>query len=398
MSNLAADYNLMAITNFDVLVVYSHRLAKSASSPADVTTPFAKKSDFANYNIAYSYLLAKCSENHVTAAFTTSADIIDAGTCSSYWLFLKGKWLKVVGVGYSNLIFDKFSPVSQLIKQKRKLLFSSPKVKPFNSPFLFSLFFDKYATYKKLKSYSIPTVPLAGRSEKQVSVSLQKLILKTEKHANINDFSNEVVLKDRHGAGGRSVFKFKKTDVKNILSIITKIPKTFVLQPFVKFDKGFEFRKSVSPTDIRLIFLNGKIIQTYLRIARKGDFRCNEHRGGRLVYVSQNIIPERITALSKEIVCLLGKDHSLFSLDFIVSNNGNFYLLEGNTGPGLDWNIHLKANEIQAKKLIRLIVGEIVSRTKPVTLAEKDYINEVAVLIPPEIPAVPVVPVEPTFI
>ena len=56
----------------------------------------------------------------------------------------------------------------------------------------------------------------------------------------------------------------------------------------------------------------------------------------------------------------LNKPDSMYALDFLVSNNGNIYLLEGNTGPGLDWNTSLKQNENEAKKLIRMVVNKFV--------------------------------------
>ncbi|GAF85510.1 unnamed protein product, partial [marine sediment metagenome] len=105
-----------------------------------------------------------------------------------------------------------------------------------------------------------------------------------------------------------------------------------------------------------------KIIQTYIRIAKKGDFRCNEHAGGLLKYISKSEILLEIKKVSKRIVDILNKKFSLYALDFIISNNGNIYLLEANTGPGLDWNLSVKENEIEAKKLIRIIIKEISRR------------------------------------
>jgi len=111
-----------------------------------------------------------------------------------------------------------------------------------------------------------------------------------------------------------------------------------------------------------LIYLGQKIVQTYVRIAKKGDFRCNEHAGGLLKYISKSEVPLGITAASKSIANTLNKKCSLFALDFITSNNGNVYLMEANTGPGLDWNLSIKENEIEAKKLMRIIIKEIARR------------------------------------
>jgi hypothetical protein len=239
----------MKINNLDVLVVYSHKLATSAKSSPNEVTPFAKGSKNEPYNFAYSYFLKTCLNNKLKAAFTTSSDIIGAGKCSSFWLFRNDTWLKIKETGYSTLIFDKFSPVTSLIKQKRKLLFSSRKVKPFNSPYLFNLFFDKHKTFKKLNKFSVPTVAVFGNTEKEVIKSLKKLDTIIQKHAYKNDFSNEVVVKDRRGAGGLSVFKFEKDNVKDILNVIKNVHKTFIFQPYVKSDRYpsyFSGRKNYS--------------------------------------------------------------------------------------------------------------------------------------------------------
>jgi len=385
----------MTINNFDVLIVYSHRIATSADSSSNKLTPFHKGSRNASYNLVYSYFLKTCQNHKLKAAFTTSSDVIGAGKCSSFWLYDAGNWIKVKKPGYSKLIFDRFPPVNKRIRDNRNLLFSSKKVKPFISPYLFGLFFDKHKTYKKLNKFCIPAVAVRGNTKINVIKSLKKLNKITEKHAYRKDFSDEIVMKDRFGAGGRSVFKFRKDNLRDIVRIAKKSYKTFIFQPFIKFDSGFRYQNSFSPTDIRLIFLGEKIIQTYIRIAKQGDFRCNEYKGGSLIYVSKKEIPEKITNLSKEIIEVLGNDNSLFSLDFIISNNKNIYLLEGNTGPGLDWNTSSKVNEIEAKKLIRIIVRELVKRTIAKTASKKVYRKEGNILAPATV-ATP--PTESTFI
>src|SRR3989344_6563413 len=145
-------WQIMTKDIFDVLIVYSDRLATSANSSPNKLTPFPKGSKNESYNLVYSYFLKICRNHKLKCAFTTSSDIVGAGKCSSFWLFEKGKWIKVKKAGYSKLIFDKFSPVNKRIKDSRDLLFSSEKVKPFNSPYLFDLFFDKYETDKKQPS------------------------------------------------------------------------------------------------------------------------------------------------------------------------------------------------------------------------------------------------------
>lgn len=360
-------------TIFDVLIVYSDRLADSASSLSeDVLAPFAEGKSYESYNVVYGYFLKVCQKNNLKAAFATSSDITGAGECNSYWLFEKNQWIKIRETCYSKVIFDKFSPINKRIKANRDLLFSSKEVKPFNNPYIFELFFDKQKAYKKLSTYSIPTVAIKNCTEKNINLACKSLKKIISEHAHPNDFSKEIVMKDRFGAGGRHVFKFKGSETGKIRETMKKNKRiSYIIQPFTKFDKGFFFQNSFVSTDIRLIYMGGKIIQTYIRMAKQDDFRCNEHQGGTLKYLPKKEIPQNVITYSNKIAKVLNNNSSLFTLDFLIGNSGNIYLLEGNTSPGLDWNLLLKENEIEAQKLIRLVVKELVGRVKSNSEAEQ---------------------------
>jgi len=353
------------LTSFDVLIVYTEKMAASASDNSVANaTPFPRHSRNESYNTVYAYFLEICQNFNLTAAFTTSADIIGPGFCRSFWKYADGHWSKVNSPCFSPLIFDKFSPIRRGIKSRRQLLFSGSNIKPFNDPDLFNIFFDKQLTYQKLASYSIPTVAVNDQTLKSIDTACAALTALLATHPGSADFSPDIIMKDRFGAGGRHVYKFKTDQSPNMLAVIKKNRRiSYIIQPFAKFDHGFSYHHHPASTDIRLIYLNGNIVQSYIRVAKPGDFRCNEHQGGQLTYLSLSEIPPALIARSNLIAGLLDNKCSLFSLDFIISNSGRAYLLEGNTGPGLDWNLSLIQNEIEAKKLIRLIVGEIAIRT-----------------------------------
>jgi glutathione synthase/RimK-type ligase-like ATP-grasp enzyme len=382
------------ITTFDLLIVYSERIATSANSLSEnVTAPFSKESGNESYNLVYSYFLKTCQRNNLKTAFTTSADIVGAGKCQGYWLFENETWIKTRKIGFSKLIFDKFSPTSKRIKANRNLLFSSGRVRPFNNPCLFNLCFDKQKTYNKLHKFSIPTVTIADSTRKEVDKECKALKGKIARHPYKDDFSDEIIMKDRFGAGGRNVYKFKAGQSNMMTTSMKKRKKiSFIIQPFVKFDKGFSYQNFSSSTDIRLIYLGKKIVQTYIRMAKKGDFRCNEHTGGLLTYIPKNQVPSKVVAVSRNITNILDNRFSLFALDFIISNNGNIYLLEANTGPGLDWNLSIKENEIESKKLIRIIIKEAVRRIS----SSKNISERKAVTASVNIPMASEYPVSPT--
>jgi glutathione synthase/RimK-type ligase-like ATP-grasp enzyme len=352
---------------FDALIVYSEKFSASAADRSTLNqTPFSDQLGNESYNVVYGYFLEISEKRKLKIALTTSADIIGAGLCKSFWSFKNNKWRKNNVLCFSNLIFDKFAPINDGIKARRKLLFSSQQVKPFNSSELFELFFDKQQTYQKLAKYAIPTIALNPLEKTLSSIqdATARLVKLVNQHSCADDFSSEIVMKDRFGAGGENVYKFTPAELENMLATVNQNPEvSFIIQPFVKFDQGFSYNNALVMTDIRFVYLGAKIVQSYIRIAKPGDFRCNEHLGGTLIYLPLTDIPKKLVNRANLIAQVLNDQSSLYALDFVMSDNGNIYFLEGNTMPGLDWNTSLKTNAIEAKKLIRLVVEEIATRT-----------------------------------
>jgi len=348
---------------FDVLVVYNSEAARSAGdSSYKGKKPFPLELGSESYNYTYKYFLKTCREYGLQAALTTSNDIVDNGTCKSYWLHDGKNWKKVRELCYSRHIFDKFSPTDQKKVEERARLFSSEQIQPFNSKTLSTLFADKLKTYNDLPYYSIPTVSIDSVDQVGVERALDKLNSMVATSSFSHDFSKALILKDRFGAGGNSIFKVTDNHQKSILDLCRDNPElSFVIQPFLEFEKGYSFQGKKSATDIRLIYQNGQMIQAYIRMAKTNDFRCNLHQGGTLIYIDPENVPKRVVNSSEKIVSRLGKE-SLFALDFAISDRGRVYLIEGNANPGINWDPHSKEDETMSKELIVAIVEEISNR------------------------------------
>lgn len=345
-------------TVLDVVIVYNHHSATGASAVSkNVTSPFLLTKD--THNKAYGYFLSSLKRSGLNAGFTTSSDIIGPGKFKSYWTYSHKAWVKHNEPCRSNQIFDKFSPTTNNGKELRKLMLSSKTVKAFTDSSLFDLFFDKLKTFKSLPSFSIPTVAIASSNHKTISFRLKLLQTQIDTHLHPADFSHTIIVKDRHGAGGNHIYKFCSNYIDSISKLVSANPKmSFIIQPFIHFDKGFKYQDKYASTDIRLIYFNGKVVTAYLRMAESGDFRCNQHQGGTLAYLSPDSLPSNVLAKADKIASILNKKQALFTLDFIVSNSGHSYLLEGNTGPGLTWDPTDQIDKLEAKKLINLIVKE----------------------------------------
>ncbi len=352
--------------DLDVMVVYSSNSATSASvSDAKSTHPFALNSAQSNYNASYAFFLDSCKEQGLRAGFTTSSDIIAPGTCQDFWTHKSGIWKKSLKKAYSQNIFDKISPISQVRRDERALLLSDKLVRPFNHRDLHNLFFDKLLTYTEFPNFMIPTVDVPSSLGSTVQKAIKQLESLKKQHSNSQDFKDSYILKDRFGAGGNYIFKITIHPVDQIVKILKKHSDVrFILQPFLNFDKGFTHKKTETATDIRLIFSRNKILQSYIRMAKIHDFRCNMHQGGKLVYVSQKEIPKKVRVVAKRLSKHINKPHSLYALDFAISNTGQVYCIEGNTGPGINWeaNKRITEDEEMSKQLILHIVNEFVQR------------------------------------
>ncbi len=348
---------------FDVLVVYSSKFAKSASSITNdnLALPFPKDTKYEVYNDVYAYFLNECKKNQITAVLSTSADITGPGKCKSYWKLQNNKWTPVKSPCYSQQIFEKFAPVNKTQLHRREVLFSAPYIKPFSDSYLFQVFSDKQKTYDFLSEYSIPTVSIKDNTPESIENAITELCELTSNHPNSKDFLSMYIMKDRLGAGGTNIYKIENNFYNNIRKIMNKNKNiSFVLQPFVSFDSGYKYMDLEGFTEIRFIYHGSKVVQNYIRVAQKDDFVCNNGQGG--IFINKKDIPKKIVSISKKINKKINKKNELYALDFIVSNNGNVYLLEANISPGIDWHPENPKNVKMNQKMIKVIVTELANR------------------------------------
>jgi glutathione synthase/RimK-type ligase-like ATP-grasp enzyme len=356
---------------FGIIVLYSEAIVHSAGDKKyGEKTPFSIKGRRGEYNDCYRYFLLKCKKMGIEAALVSSVDIIGPGLFQSFWTYDR-KWIRNDGQAYSRVIFDKFTPLSIDQKNKLKLLTSSKSVFVFNNKKIKDIFQNKLETYQYFEEYAIPTVEIIGASKPKIESAKRSLDKLSSKHKFNADFIHDYILKDNTGAGGFKIYKvdfdkysFKEIKKQHKLDKRSNAGLSYVLQAFIDCNHGFVFGKYEGMIDLRVIILKGKIIQTYIRIAKKGNFKCNAHQGGNVVYMPIDKIPTDVLAMTKKIMQKLKDnlniDHSLYALDFIRSNNGNLYFIEGNTNPGINWNYNNKIDVIKSKELIDYIIEELV--------------------------------------
>lgn len=340
---------------FDIMIVYDAALAFSAADNSyHGLAPFAIDGEHANCNIAYQYFIQYCKEQNLTAAFTTTNDVNAAGQFNSIWTYTDN-WERHQDIANGKVIFDKFS---NLFPRNRKAAnFLSAILKPlklFHNQAMRVLFDNKLETYLKFPNYTIPTVKIDVLTEENISQAKRALSVQCEHHPYRDDFQTNLVLKDQFGMGGTNIFKI--TNDNDFLHIPYNPLTHFILQPFIKAS-GFNIAHCAGDTDLRVIICNNIIIQSYMRIAKAGEFRANAQQGGRVVYLNLSQIPPEVLLMVGEIKQHLPSKTALYALDFIKSDHGHLYFIEGNNSPGINWFDH--EDETRAKQLIRIVVQNL---------------------------------------
>jgi ribosomal protein S6--L-glutamate ligase len=130
-----------------------------------------------------------------------------------------------------------------------------------------------------------------------------------------------MVMKLLQGAQGIGVMLgHDKSSVESVVSTLLNFDKDLILQEFVKESGG---------SDVRVLVVNGKVVASMRRQAKKGEFRANVHRGGSGEKVKR--LPKSYERVAVAAAKALGLD--IAGVDLLESAGGPL-LLEVNSSPG----------------------------------------------------------------
>ena len=234
------------------------------------------------------------------------------------WAYRDKKWQKIEKPIKPDLIFDKIAGKKDYELFDWKMTVGK-KTKIFNHPLFRALCDNKLNQYILFKEF-MPSSFLINN------------------HLELNDVlkkikSLRVVIKPFYGSGGFGIFIGTKND-----ALKQKIEFPVLVQEFIKSEKGIPgFSQKKMIADLRLVFINHKLIYALSRIAKKGSLFTNFHQGATAILVPKNKIPKSVNKIVQKIIdklSLFKKNN--YSLDFIFKNNGGPVLIEMNTTPGLD--------------------------------------------------------------
>ena len=236
-------------------------------------------------------------------------------------IFKKG-WIYDEALGWKQIfdfkadfIVDK-SPLTKKFESYKK--YFSRRHMILNPHYIEELCSDKLKTYNMFKVF----VPLSVKVNNKKEFLKQLKRIRTEK----------IVLKPEFGSSAVGV---KILDKHKAINNPPKIDKNTLLQEFIECKKENRFRFHYGVYDLRVVLAQGKIIDSFFRVSRKGVLTSNISTGGRVVFIHKDKLPENVLKDVKKIESKL-KHYSprLYTMDFVIDKNNRVWLIEMNSKPG----------------------------------------------------------------
>ena len=146
-----------------------------------------------------------------------------------------------------------------------------------------------------------------------------------------NIHSKKFVIKPLMESGGKGVYVLEK----NQKSFLPRINSTYILQEFIDSSRGVP-GISQGVHDLRLVFINNKLVYSYIRQPKKGSFLANLAQGGKLFIVPNNKLPRSLNPIIRHAVKIFETfNPKIYSIDFMFDEKGQPWVVELNSMPGL---------------------------------------------------------------
>jgi glutathione synthase/RimK-type ligase-like ATP-grasp enzyme len=246
------------------------------------------------------------------------------------WAFRDGKWQKVTGPIKPDLIYDKIMSKRdyELFNWKMAVL---KNVKVYNDPLFRVIVDNKLSQYLMFNEQMVNSY--VAYDKKDLLFCIKKIK------------SKKIVLKPLYGSGGFGIIICDKKEISR-----KKISYPVFLQEFIETDGIPGVSKKGDIADLRLVFVNHKLMYSLSRVAKKGSLFTNFHQGAEAILVNKKDIPRSVLEMTKIIhEKLMVFPAANYSLDYMFDKQERPYLVEMNSTPGFDL-LEIVGDEIIKKR------------------------------------------------
>lgn len=162
--------------------------------------------------------------------------------------------------------------------------------------------------------------------------------------------SHNLVVKPISESGGKNVqFLNKDTVMKKVV-----LDKACLVQEFIDSSSGVPgIKTSNSMHDLRLVFVNEKLIYSYIREPEIGSFLANLAQGGSLHIVPKDKLPTSLKPIIRYANNVFETfNDKIYCIDFMFDENERPWIVELNSMPGLYFTSQEKPYMIEMYKEI----------------------------------------------
>ncbi|MEX0895324.1 MAG: YheC/YheD family protein [Patescibacteria group bacterium] len=283
----------------------------------DKEVPFEKDYELYDNQVFYEYALTK-GVRVVRSSLSSYAPMHNH--FSKYWIYKNQKWNKIHDPIKPDVVWDRaweLFDINNGFERFREIYNLSQKVMLFNNPHFNLLMRNKLSQYLVLGKYMPESFFASNRSD------LVKLLER------IN--ADKLVVKPLFGSGGKDIY-IGKNDFFEIQKYYgANISNSFLVQKFIP-SKLF----SGSVKDFRLVFdKSGNPVYALSRIAGSDSLFTNVAQGATKEHLEIREVSSQIMNIAEAINSDLAVwSNVIYSLDFMIADDDQVYLIEINTIPG----------------------------------------------------------------
>jgi glutathione synthase/RimK-type ligase-like ATP-grasp enzyme len=275
--------------------------------------PAFPKKEVNTYQFCYQYLYPLAEKNGVFL-FRASSAWYDKKKkiFRNAWTFRNNSWIRVHNIK-PDLIYDKTRLSTETQHFKKEL----NRVFPIVNDLEFTTILDNKLTTSLLFSrFCKKHYPIKNQSDLKKALSEIR--------------SDLVVFKTTTGSGGEDIRIIEKSKAKKI-----KIIPDLIAQEFIDSSKGIPGLVK-STHDLRLVFINNKLIYAYLRVPKKGSYLANISQGGSMISLENSQLPRSLQPIIEKIQETFSVFHpKVYTIDLMFDEKRRPWIVELNSMPGL---------------------------------------------------------------
>ena len=273
--------------------------------------PFANK----DYQYSYEFFYTLCKENQIQM-YRASYEWYDyeKNVFSHAWMYEGegGNWKKVDNIK-PDLVYDKTKARMEVYYKKEII------GKHYN--FINDLNFTKIVDDKLVTSLLFSEWSKKSWLVKNLS-ELRNILpqLKSEK----------IVIKPVSESGGKGVYIIDKDKIEQL-----NLEGENIVQEFIDSSGGVP-GVSKKMHDLRLVFVNDKLMYAYIREPQDGSYLANLAQGGSLIIVPKENLPKSLDVVIEQVTEIFATfQNKIYAIDFMFDENEKPWIVELNSMPGL---------------------------------------------------------------